>query len=267
MTRRRGLHWLALATLFASGCDKTLSFDAPADEAAGGEPGSGAVSGTGGSGYSGYGGYGGSYVGQGGSMDEPWLRAGGPNQDPPPATGGTSFANDEACIEFCASVGQRCDRNEFRCVECFDDDDCPLERYCDRGLKRCVDCVGDRGCDGDSVCDGSTNTCQEQCLTPSHPDEYCYDPSLMCDDRSNRCVACRGDGDCTEPQLPYCLESGARCAECEGDFHCPDERPRCDPVLFRCVECTDSRNCQLPMVCHPQTHECFNADLGVPFPK
>lgn len=259
MTFRRGLGWLALATLLAFGCDKTLSFDATA-EADGGEPGSGGVSG------SGLGGGAGSLIGQAG-VEEPWLRAGGPGKDPPPATGGTTFVNDEACIDFCASVGQRCDRSDYVCVECFQDEDCPIDRYCDRGLNRCASCAGDRGCPKGKVCDGSTNQCLEQCNVSASSDAACEEANRMCDEDTGRCITCRGDGDCENaPDGPYCLESGARCAECEADFHCPHQK-RCDPVLFRCVKCADSRDCELPMVCHPETHECFNADLGVPFPR
>jgi hypothetical protein len=252
MISHRGLTWLALATLLASGCDKTLSFDPPVEEGNGGEPGSGGVSGSGGGG------------GSAGS-DEPWQRAGGPSTDPP-STGGTGFTSDEACVTFCAQEGQRCDETDRRCVECFDHHDCPEDRFCDRGLNRCVICVSNEGCPDGKRCDDQSNQCFEPCLTAEHPDDTCHDSTKMCDEERERCVACRGDADCAgSPEAPYCLATGTRCVECEGDFQCGKGRV-CDQVLFRCVECEDSRDCVFPMLCHPESHTCYDSRYTVPFP-
>jgi hypothetical protein len=254
MTWPRGLHWLALAMLLGTSCDKTLSFDPPGT-GEGGEPGSGGSSASAGSG------------GHTGGSDEPWQRAGGPGTNPP-STGGTGFGTDEECEAFCANVQQRCDQTDRRCVECFKNDDCPGGLFCKRGLNRCVRCVDHDDCPHEKRCDDLSNQCVEPCLTSDHPDDDCHEATQTCDDRRNACVTCRADGDCLgSAGGPYCLQSGARCAECEADFHCRKEVPRCDPVLFRCVECADSRDCPLTMVCDPESHTCFDWRFGVtPFP-
>jgi hypothetical protein len=253
MIVRRGLAWLALATLLASGCDKTLSFDPPADEGNGGKPGSG-----------GFGGNGGSQIGQAGGSDEPWQRAGGPGTEPP--TGGTGSVSNLDCQTVCEELGQRCHKNQQKCVECLDDYDCePQGRFCDRGINRCVQCTGDFACPDGTSCDGWSRRCLERCDTENNWE--CSDESAMCDDDANHCVSCRGDADCAPLEdRPYCLNGGARCVECASDDHCWREKPNCDAVLFECVECEDSRHCELPKVCNPQSHLCYDPRLDVPFP-
>jgi hypothetical protein len=257
MSLRRGLTWLALATLLASGCDKTLTFDPPADEGNGGEPGSGGVSG------SGAGGNAGSQGAQAGSSDEPWSRAGNPGTDPP-ATGGNDSYGEVDCQTFCFSLGQRCHKNTQKCVECVDDDECePRGLLCDRASNRCVQCTGDFACPTGTSCDGWSAQCLERCDTDENRE--CSAASMMCDE--DRCVSCREDADCADSgDRPYCLNGGARCVECASDDHCWSEKPNCDPVLFECVECADSRQCPDSMVCDPKSHLCYDSRLEVPFP-
>jgi hypothetical protein len=256
MTSRRGLHWLALATLLGTGCDKTLSFDPPEPSADGGEPGAFGKGGTAGHGFGGSlgGGYGG------------WSWGGSSGQYPPAAGGPGFFGDDDDCYSFCSSLDQRCHENEQACVECFNDDDCaPLGRYCDRGLNRCVACRDEFGCPDDAWCDNH-GQCREPCLTEAHPADDCRDEAQLCDERRNVCISCREDQHCTGSlDGPYCLPGGARCVQCVADSDCRRETPRCDPVEFRCVECADSRDCELPYVCHPETHVCYDWLLGTPF--
>jgi hypothetical protein len=252
MTFRRGLHWLALATLLGSSCDKTLSFDA-SEGPDGGEPGTGGTAGAGGR-----------LIGEAGT-GEPWTRAGSPGTNPP-ATGGSGFVNNEECEAFCASIDQRCHDYEQTCVECFKDQDCePFGLYCDYSLNRCASCNDDYGCPADTYCDDGE--CRELCLTKAHPEADCRDDQQFCLERRSVCISCLNDDDCAgSPDGPRCVNDGARCAECASDSHCPRTAPHCDPLLFRCVECTDSRDCWLPYVCHPEAHVCADSRLPWPFP-
>jgi hypothetical protein len=254
MTLHRGLHWLALATLLGTGCDKTLSFDPPGAAADGGEPDASPMGGNAGA-------WPGGGVGGGGAG---WLWGGSPGEYPPMA-GGRGYSEDDDCFTVCSELGQRCHENEQSCVECFSDQDCgPLGGYCDRGLNRCVACRGEFGCPDDEWCD-SDGQCREPCLTEAHPADDCRDESQVCDERRNVCISCREDSHCEgSPDGPYCLPGGARCVRCVADSDCGWASPRCDPVEFRCVECADSRDCELPFVCDPEAHVCY--DLGGPFP-
>lgn len=252
MTYRRGLHWLALATLLGTGCDKTLSFDVPAAAQDGGEPGAGGTAGGAGLGF------GGSLVGEGGSG---WHKGGSPGN----SAGGTFFGG-ESCGSFCERVGQHCPDSEESCVECLKDEHCPPGLYCDGYLNRCVLCRGDDGCPDDMWCD-NYGQCRESCLTASHPDRTCRDETQVCDERRNVCITCRQHEHCEgSPDGRYCHRSGARCVQCVSDDDCGREKPHCDPVLSRCVECQDSWDCKLPSVCDPELHVCYDSRFGVPFP-
>jgi hypothetical protein len=251
MTRRRGRHWLALATLLGPACDKTLSFDHVA-EAGGGRPSSAGTAGTGG------------LVGEAGT-GEPWQRAGSAGWEPSPATGGTGFLGNEDCDSFCEAIGQYCHDDEQTCVQCFWDQDCPSGLYCDRALNRCSSCNHDYGCPGDKWCD--SGICREPCATEVHPDRDCDTDGQVCDERRNVCISCQEDAHCSgSPDGPRCVDGGARCAECANDSHCDWDTPHCDPLHFRCVECTDSRDCEPPLVCHTEAQVCFDTRLG-PFPR
>jgi hypothetical protein len=263
MTARRGLSWLALATLLASGCDKTLSFDPPVDTANGGEPASGGVSGHGGGGF---GGSSGAWSGHSGG-GEPWQRGGSAGTDSLPI-GGTGSIGNLDCPTFCYELGQRCQRNSQKCVECVDDDECePRGLLCDRSINRCVQCTGDFACPGDEKCDGWSRRCVEPCATELQPEQECREEWTMCDARSERCVMCFGDEDCAATgDRPYCLNGGARCVQCVSDEHCWREKPNCDPVLFECVQCADSRDCDLPMVCDQDSHTCYDPRYEFDYP-
>jgi hypothetical protein len=262
MIFRRGLHWLALATLIASGCDKTLSFDPPLS-ADGGDPGTGGISGAAGNGF---GGFGGTMVGDAG-QNEPWGRAGSVSTDPPPATGGgAGFVGEYDCVTHCTNNGLRCHTNQQRCVECLRHEDCPGDLYCDKNLNRCVNCIAGDGCPNGKECDW-THQCLERCLTESHPERECRDATQTCNEDRNLCLTCRNHEDCEFSQAgPYCLQGGARCASCADDDHCGREAPHCDPIEFRCVECVDSRDCYHPYLCDPYLHVCFDGRYGGPFP-
>jgi hypothetical protein len=252
MTSRRGLHWLALATLLGPACDKTLSFEPNGSPTDGGE-----------SGTSGTAGVGGSLLGEAGT-GEPWHRGGSTGVDPGPAGNG-GLAGVDQCMSFCWNLGQHCDQVELKCVECFKNEDCGSDLYCNRGLNRCVECNQELGCPDNKTCD--YGMCRERCATAENPERDCRDDSQICDERDAICVACYEDDDCEgSPERPYCLPGGARCAECVADNDCGGGKPRCDPVLFECVECRDSRDCELPFVCHTDSHTCYDSRIGVPFP-
>jgi hypothetical protein len=264
MTRRRGLHWLALAVLLGPSCDKTLSFDhaEPADGGAAGTAGLAGTAGVWGTGASaGIAGY----FGEAGS-GEPWQRAGSAGKDPPPASGGTGFLGGEDCESYCAYLGQRCYENQQTCVECFADQDCEPGLFCDRALNRCSRCNREEGCPRDQWCDNGI--CRETCATEANPDRECQDETQVCDERRTVCISCYDDEHCADsPDGPRCADGGARCAECASDIHCGGDVPHCDPLLFRCVECTDSRDCEAPLFCHPQTHVCADPRFKAwPFP-
>jgi len=95
----------------------------------------------------------------------------------------------------------------------------------------------------------------------------CADPTPLCDTMSNTCVACLGDGDCTDPAAPICA-AGA-CRGCTADAECESmaTTPTCDEPSGRCVECTpdtEATTCPAPgnLACHPTDLTCTGAERG-----
>ena len=55
--------------------------------------------------------------------------------------------------------------------------------------------------------------------------------------------------------VSHCVDSGTRRVECRWDGDCFADDV-CDPVLFRCVECSSSEDCPYGKHCDLRSHDC-----------
>jgi hypothetical protein len=129
------------------------------------------------------------------------------------------------------------------------------------------------GCDGDLRFDqprGTTRANTDAAAADCVRDEDCGAESLHCDSVSGRCVACRDDGDCSDPSAPRCDLALHRCVGCGSDVDCgpqeicipmtrtcttrcqegpsekscPASAPTCDEVARICVQCKSDEDCR-----------------------
>jgi|GEM_PF-1556285 len=198
---------------------------------------------------------------------------------------------DSGCqaLPFCFDIG-----GTDTCVECLQDDDCPVGDFCN-AAKTCVP-----GCNDDSDCSGPTPFCDTvnsvcvECLSDGQCDDgndcttdACITNSCQftavpsgtvcvggtCD-ATGTCVTCVDtgvgvvDSGCGAPD-EVCDESGATgpvCVTCEDnepsgsvDFGCALPLPVCNIVagsLPICVECTDTLDCAAGLTCDTTTNTC-----------
>lgn len=209
-----------LLALSALGCYQRLEFDVPK-----GAAGTSSAAGTGGS------------AGQAGA----------------PSSGGARPCARDA---DCALVSLRCDLQSGICFECVADADCRAQGLsrCDSALHRCVECGIDQDCQVGFVCDLPSRLCAQTCVG----DEACPTAAHDCDDTRRICVECEVDeesGCMLDPNRPYCLVAGNRCAECLVDQHCAPGL-RCDNLTGKCLGCRDSRDCPAMQACEPASHVC-----------
>ena len=143
------------------------------------------------------------------------------------------------------------DGENFECVGCVSDGDCP-SGVCDGNA--CVECVDDSSCGGCKTC--SNNECVDtdsECGgCESCNDGVCGDDCYgsVCDSDTNLCVECVMDSHCGEGF--FCSDT-SQCIECNTNSQCGSDEI-CD-TTFRCVpdnECTE------PSDCDAGTQTCSN---------
>jgi hypothetical protein len=145
------------------------------------------------------------------------------NHDGPPGTGHINPNCDplsDLCVDFCTADDQcqdscapRCAIERGCCVECYDDDHCPVPQWRGSQLEY-TECSADFMCvlpEGDE---------------PS-PDDFCND-----------------DDDCNTAGLPACSFTQNKCVECLYDDHCGGATPACDTGAQQCVDCTADHHCR-----------------------
>ena len=198
-------------------------------------------------------------------------------RDANPATPASRFtcvacASDEDCAGK-TGIGAFC-HPSGTCVECRTNQACgadPLRPRCsDEGS--CGPCAEDGDCTtvtGRQACrsDGASATCVE-CTNDEHcigkPDTLRCATSPDSSTRTNTCVRCVENADCSNPEAPRCEQNV--CVPCEGnaDCHFP-ELGVCDTSrgAAACVECTGpQRQACGPFVCDSLRRDCSNNTVG-----
>ena len=138
------------------------------------------------------------------------------------------------------------------CVECNDDDSCPLtggeaeQVTCDFANLECVQCLDSTDCTEDDPTFGDRNFCSTdkecvECLTSTD----CTDDDATFGDRN----FCSTDNECVE-----CLTS----TECTSDDATFGDRDFCNDDN-ECVECLVQTDCELFESCNSQVCECDSA--------
>jgi uncharacterized repeat protein (TIGR01451 family) len=191
---------------------------------------------------------------------------------------GTVWDEDlEECVECVEDedcpLGEIC-TEENTCEECEDNDDCPEGEICEEN--ECVpeECETDEDCPADEVClEGECVDCIE--------DEDCPEGEICTED--NECVECEEDSDCPEDLV---CEDGTCEEECSIDADCPEDEfcadGVCEEVICPCGVITDHTcieyeccsdpdcielygegyTCNLEM--HECEEECIVLDIEVP---
>ncbi len=186
---------------------------------------------------------------------------------------GSVCASDEQCVD--STYGEHCHPEQFICVLCLTDDDCPLDTrpHCETRAYTCVPEPVDTGCIADieccppeveacgRTCDPATLVCREPTVCTGdfdcNPGRYCQlDEGTgggICRDM------CTAPGAVCPPDKPECNQNTGRCERksCQGDAECQavmGERARC--VDDKCVvtECEDDDDC---------AEQGFDLDCGV----
>lgn len=138
---------------------------------------------------------------------------------------------------------------ELGCVECRNDDDCPVAAgHCLLGA-----CVGCRpamtDCPSGTTCWTTDFECHPRCAgLGSCPD------GTACDESSGACVGCSAEAPCA---TGVCSPDLRQCVECVSDETCPKARPRCLLARGECAACTSNEDCGVAApICDPVTFEC-----------
>ena len=174
------------------------------------------------------------------------------------ATAGTNTGRCVQCTgantRACTGATPRCDDPSNTCVACLQNSDCadPTRPVCDRG--RCRACAADT--EASDCPDATLPVCATRgvnagrcvaCATGRTA--ACPMERPACDDPTNTCVTCVGDGDCRAPR-PACVvamgERASFCATCLTDAHCAgrsDGLTRCNTTARECVACTERMHC------------------------
>ncbi|MCB9639983.1 MAG: hypothetical protein H6727_13900 [Myxococcales bacterium] len=164
--------------------------------------------------------------------------------------------------------GEYCDSNTGLCrTRCKSRENCPAGWVC--AAQRCAYCKTDEECAQGEIClaldptqgEASTRLCTTGCRTS----DKCDKDVPFCDLKSQKCVACLEDKDCSDgllckqgsctpcqhgdcPQNAFCVGAKQRCITngCNNDDDCMGRPnlPFCDPVTSTCVACVDSQQCQ-----------------------
>jgi hypothetical protein len=138
------------------------------------------------------------------------------------------------------------------CVECRDDDDCPIAAaHCLVGA--CVGCrPGKTDCQDGWACSTADYECAPRCTGPG----TCAG-ARVCDESSGECVGCLGAEACAGL---VCSPERRECVECTDDTGCPNSKPRCRVATGQCVRCHSNDDCGLSApTCDPTTFECRGA--------
>lgn len=145
------------------------------------------------------------------------------------------------------------------CVECREDDDCPVAAgHCLAGA--CVLCrPGLTDCPSGTTCWASDYECHPRCAGPGS-----CPGGTSCDESSGACVGCSAAIPCA---TGVCAMDRRRCVECISDDACPKARPRCHAGRGECVRCTSNDDCGVSApFCDPVRFACAlpgAADAGI----
>jgi len=157
--------------------------------------------------------------------------------------------------------GQSCDEVGGSCVECLVDADCDIdglacsEDFCDQVTYSCgllgYTCTcplgTDEECEDGLYCNGEETCVAGDCVVGSDP---C--PGQMCNDVTDTCVDCLGDGDCVDGVS--CTDDtcvGGNCNNAANDANCPDDGDDCNGI----------NTCDILSDCQPGTP--MDCDDGV----
>ena len=167
-----------------------------------------------------------------------------------------SEAGPSDCSDKCAQWSQQCAPDWKVCVECNQDSDCSIDPSRTRCSMdhRCVQCKTNVDCPSGGLCVATNYECRQACAS-STSDDVCESDNQRCG-LLGVCVECVRDQECSSSSRgSRCLDCGY-CAACRFNSDCSGATPICDPLLHRCVECSDGRNCASGC-CDQSTHQCY----------
>lgn len=125
-------------------------------------------------------------------------------------------SKDEHCTD---PTHPHCNQATGQCGECGTSNDCksPEKPFCQDEFQ-CVSCLSNSDCPWGETCLGvgsCSPLCKSDadCLNPVRP--YCV---------LDLCVECLGDGDCKDPASPRCDTDLNTCVACLTDFDCPPDQ-------------------------------------------
>ena len=132
----------------------------------------------------------------------------------------------------CEAGGQLCDQLN-QCVDCVDQDDCPMGQFCAGGT--CVGCVSNTDCDLAASPTCTAGGCGPCTAAPVElRDAACIDDDNgaqieACHELTGQCVQCRIDAHCVDNGgNAVCDAASSTCGECNVDDDCAEPRPVCD---------------------------------------
>jgi hypothetical protein len=144
------------------------------------------------------------------------------------------------------------------CVECANDDECPLAaKHCIAGA--CAACTVDAtgaaiGCPASAPsCWPADHLCHPPCAGGGGP-SACPAKAPICEPVSGECHGCDADKDCSPG---VCSPVTKQCVQCVHDADCGGASPRCDVARGACVACASNDDCGLrEPVCDPASRAC-----------
>ena len=175
--------------------------------------------------------------------------------------------DDAACIAkdartTCDVAAQTCVLRDGFADECDAARPCAFGKFCSELLGRCLDAASSRDCTrrgqcpAGQTCDRSANKCIPD--VGCYGDEFC-EPGELCDftnktcqQLSQQCTRCSGDGTCgagatCDAARNECVPTGGQAACGTGEF--------CDPLL-RCVQCITDAQCGAGTFCNVSVGRC-----------
>ena len=129
-------------------------------------------------------------------------------------------------------------------TECATNFDCLGTQICDVEKGICVDCLENDDCPIDKpVCNLTTGECGE-CFVSGD----CPSSKPICDILAHTCKECLAHSDCGGA-TPYCNSVSNICVNCITSANCPSGKPFCNPGNNECSECLSNGSCTAPKTC------------------
>ncbi|MDF1564614.1 MAG: hypothetical protein P1V51_16335 [Deltaproteobacteria bacterium] len=154
-----------------------------------------------------------------------------------------------------------CHPTTRQCVECTEGGQCPGGMVCNpEGT--CVECLTDTHCPMGRVCDPGPSTCVSGCASSANcPPADALDQTV-CDPNAGpfgACVECMIATDCNPG---YKCTANACVEGCDSSATCPTDRPVCNLIADRCVECLRDQDCTNDLACDTASNTCVCLNIG-----